>query len=122
MANSKKFKDMALGATMRDVIGIFLVLAFIGAMVALLWHEIPHNNEQLLSYMLGQLSGFVAGVVAYHYITKAGDKELEQLRSENTGKAFEALKAAATGSAPLEPDVTPKPGETAQAESEEPGK
>lgn len=105
---------------MRDVIGIFLVLAFIGAMVALLWKAIPQDNEQLLSYMLGQLSGFVAGVVAYHYVKGSNDDAIAKARSENTAKAFEAIKATANASGgAAEPDVTLKPGETAQAEVEE---
>lgn len=78
----------------RDVLGAVLVAAFIGVLGMLLWKVIPKENEQLIVYMLGQLSGFVAGVVAYHYVRPAGEKELEQTRTENTGKALDAIKAA----------------------------
>lgn len=96
--------------TMRDAIGLFLVIAFIGAIIALLWKAIPESNEQLLSYMLGQLSGFVAGVVGYHYITKAGEKELDELRTTNTAKALDAIKEAQRATPGAEPDAL-QPGD-----------
>lgn len=89
----------------RDALGAFLIIAFIGVIGLLLWRDIPKSNEQLIVYMLGQLSGFVAGVVAYHYVTKAGEKELDVARAENTGKAFEAI-AAAAAAPPPEPPVS----------------
>lgn len=89
----------------RDILGGFLVLAFIGATAVLSWTAIPPENEQLLAYMLGQLSGFVAGVIGYHYITKAGEKELDQLRTENTGKALDAISAAAAAAPHAEPPL-----------------
>lgn len=116
---AKVVKTFAENATVRDVIGLFLILAFIGAMVALLWKAIPPENEQLLAYMLGQLSGFVSGVVAYHYITKAGDKELQQQQSENTGEAFKAVRRvaeAATQSAETRP--TGQPGDPVHTKEE----
>jgi hypothetical protein len=58
----------------KDVIGIFLILTFTGAMVVLTWKSIPKENEQLLTYMLGQLSGFVAAIVGYHYVKDALNK------------------------------------------------
>lgn len=88
-----KLGNLKIQFNVKDSIGVFLVLAFIGAMVALLWKAIPKDNEQLLSYMLGQLSGLVAGVVSYHYIRSSGDKELDQLRAENTKAALDALGA-----------------------------
>ena len=45
----------------------FLTLAFIGSIVMLSWREIPKSNEQLLTYMLGQLSGFVAAAVGVYF-------------------------------------------------------
>lgn len=44
-----------------------LVAAFIGAIIMLSWREIPKSNEQLLTYMLGQLSGFVAAAVGVYF-------------------------------------------------------
>lgn len=79
----------------RDTLGAVLVASFVFVIGALFWWEIPKSNEQLFVYMLGQLSGFVSAVVALHYVQKAGEKELDQLRTENTGKALDAIAAAA---------------------------
>ena len=48
-----------------------LVAAFIGAIVMLSFREIPRTNEQLLTYMLGQLSGFVAAAVGVYFARRA---------------------------------------------------
>lgn len=48
-----------------------LVAAFIGAIIMLSWREIPRTNEQLLTYMLGQLSGFVAAAVGVYFARRA---------------------------------------------------
>lgn len=103
---------------LRDAIGIALILTFVGALGILFWKAIPRENEQLIVYMLGQLSGFVSGIVAYHYVTKAGEKELEQQRAANTEKAFEAIKAAQESAPPgpveariVNPDDEPVPVE-----------
>lgn len=85
---------------LRDFIGTFLVAAFVGVIFLLLYRAIPKDNEQLIVYMIGQLSGFAAGVVGYHFVTKAGEKELDAQRTENTGKALDAIKAAQEAPAP----------------------
>jgi hypothetical protein len=76
------------GGVLRDAIGIALIAAFIGALIALMWKDIPKPNEQLIVYMLGQLSGFVATVVGFHYVTKSGEKELDAQRAANTENAL----------------------------------
>jgi hypothetical protein len=53
------------------VLAAALVAAFIGAIVMLSWREIPKSNEQLLTYMLGQLSGFVAAAVGVYFSRRA---------------------------------------------------
>jgi hypothetical protein len=91
----------------RDALGLLLVGAFIVATGWLLHRGIPEQNKELVSYMLGQLSGFVAGVVAYHYITKAGEKELDQAREANTGKALDLAYAATPPAAPAADPASP---------------
>jgi hypothetical protein len=101
-----------------NVIGCALISGFLGALFALFIVPIPTGNEQIVTYMIGQLSGFAGGIVAYHYTLTAGTKELEAKRADNTAKAFDAIKAAAEaqpGALDVKPDVTLQPGETAQA-------
>jgi hypothetical protein len=81
---------------LRDWIGVGLMSSFISVLFALLFKTIPERNEQLIIYMLGQLSGFVATVVGYHYVTSVQDRD----RAANTGKMADAIKAVAEGSTP----------------------
>lgn len=109
---TRKREPLAL----RDWIGLGLIIAFISVLFALLWKVIPDKNEQLIVYMLGQLSGFVATVVGYHYVTSVQDSK----KSDNTAKAFDAITAAANAGTPPHAvaDVILEPGETAQAKED----
>jgi len=108
---SRPLQPLAL----RDWIGIFLISAFIGVLMALLFKDIPKPNEQLIVYMLGQLSGFVGTVIGYHYVTSVQDAA----KTENTGKMADTMKAIVQQQGgEVRPDVMLAPGETAQAEKE----
>lgn len=97
-----------------NVIGCALISGFLGALFALFIFPIPAENEQIVTYMIGQLSGFAGGIVAYHYTMSAGQKELEAKRADNTARAFEAITETAKAANPSPPpDVVLKPGETA---------
>ncbi len=52
---------------LRDSIGVALIGGFLLALGVLFWKAIPEANADLIVYMLGQLSGFAGGIVAYHY-------------------------------------------------------
>lgn len=103
---------------LRDWIGIALIFTFCTALTTLFLMPIPASNEQLITYMLGQLSGFVSSVVALHYVASKSDED----KTINTGKAFDAITATAQAASPQQPapDVILKPGETAQAEEPRP--
>lgn len=103
----ERWKNNAAGssANIRDAIGIAMILAFVSMLFMLVFKSIPKSNEQLIVYMLGQLSGFVSAVVALHYVQKAGEKELDQQRVDNTSKALDAIKAAAEGTPPVKGDA-----------------
>jgi len=60
------------------------------------------------------LTGLLNMVAAFHFSSNKGS----ETSRENTGKAFDAITATATGQPPPKADVTLKPGETAQAEAE----
>jgi hypothetical protein len=79
----------------RNIIGGSILGSFIGAMVALFLVPIPGVNETLITYMLGQLSGFAGAVVAFHYSTTAGSQHARELLARSgetaTGKADDPL-------------------------------
>jgi len=95
-----------------NVIGCSLVSGFLGALAALFVIPIPPENKELIIYMLGQLSGFAGGIVAYHYTSKAGEAELDATRTQNTGKLADAVTAALAAT----PGNGPAPAATAAAE------
>lgn len=83
-----------------NVIGCALISGFLGALFALFIIPIPAGNEQIVTYMIGQLSGFAGGIVAYHYTMTAGQKELDEKRAENSGEAIKGLASAVSALAP----------------------
>lgn len=85
-----------------NVIGAALISGFLGALFALFLLPIPPENEQIITYMIGQLSGFAGGIVAYHYTMssatrehEAKSREIQEKSTENTGKLADAMKEVA---------------------------
>jgi hypothetical protein len=81
---------------MRNLLAFLLVGAFIGAMGAFTAFTIPQANKDILTYMVGQLSGMAITVLGFYFVSKVGQDALDAKRSDNTGKAFETLNAALT--------------------------
>lgn len=50
--------------TPREALITFAVVVFLAALAVLFWAPIPAANEQLIGYMLGQLSGFISAIIA----------------------------------------------------------
>lgn len=66
----------------RAFLAFVLVSGFMAAIIALFINSIPTSNEQLLSYMLGQLSGFVAAIVAFDFgSSRASEHKTELLNA-----------------------------------------
>lgn len=57
---------------MRRLLAVLFSVAFVGAFPILFYKAIPTQNEQLITYMLGQLSGVVLTIVAFHFSSTAG--------------------------------------------------
>lgn len=100
----------------KNVLAFCLVGAFIACIPLLIFKTIPEANEQIITYMVGQLSGMALTALGFYFVNKAGQDALDTARSDNTAKAFDAIKAAAEATpGKAEPDVMLEPGETAQA-------
>lgn len=93
--------------------GLFAVLCILLLMA---WDNPKLWDVKLFEVLLQgvALTGLLNMAGAFHF---TANKQAEQA-SANTGKAFEAITAAAASTPPIEPepDVILKPGETAQAE------
>lgn len=81
--------------TFKDALGLALIAAFIAALFILFWKAIPPANEQLIVFMLGQISGFVGGVVSSHYGSKHGEEKQEEQRQVTAQEQAKATRATA---------------------------
>lgn len=93
-----------------NAIGAALIGGFLAALFALFIYPIPSANEQIITYMIGQLSGFAGGIIAYHYASKAHDAEAQTLdaaRSANLSKTIDLAGAALAATPPGQPRGTP---------------
>lgn len=69
----------------RNVLSGFIVGSFAGSLGALYVVPIPTDNEQLVVFMLGQLSGFTGAVLSFHFGTSRSSADKNELISR--GKA-----------------------------------
>lgn len=107
---------------MRNVLAFLLVGAFIGAMGAFTVFAIPKENKDILTYMVGQLSGMAITVLGFYFVSKVGQDALDAKRSDNTGKALEAITAtakAAGGGSSAAGDAAQETADAAQEQADE---
>src|SRR5690606_31108769 len=95
------------------VLGGFLAVNF-----ALMHWIVPEENAQHFGQALGAFTVIATLVAKSLWERQSPTAMADEKKADNTGKAFEAITAAAnaTGAPPSDPDVILKPGETAQAE------
>lgn len=91
----------------RNGLAFFLIGSFVGSLVALTFRPIPADNKDLLTYMLGQLSGMALMALGYYFTKGAGQDAQDAARTENTAKALDTIKATATASAPVPAEPAP---------------
>lgn len=80
---------------MRNLLAFMLIGAFVTVLPVLIWKVIPKDNEQIITYMLGQLSGMATLALGYYFVNKAGQDAADAKKSENTGKLADAIRATA---------------------------
>lgn len=89
----------------RNALAFSLIGAFIGAIVALHFRAIPSTNKDLLTYMLGQLSGMALMALGYYFTKGAGQDVLDASRTANTAKSLDTIKAIADAKGSEKPAV-----------------
>lgn len=103
----------------RNLLALFLVGAFVGALMAFTFKNIPESNKDIITYMVGQLSGMATLALGFYFVNKVGQDALDAAKTENSAKAFEAITATAKAtSADTSPDIELQPGETATVAAE----
>lgn len=94
MSNRQKRNAIEHIEFMRNLLAFLLVGAFIGAMGAFTFFVIPEANKDILTYMIGQLSGMAITVLGFYFVSKVGQDALDATRTENTGKMADAVQTA----------------------------
>ncbi|WP_146049642.1 hypothetical protein [Novosphingobium sp. HII-3] len=79
----------------RNWLAIFLVGSFVGALVVFVFIGIPETNKDIVTYMVGQLSGMTTMALGLYFTNKLGQETLDAKRSETTGKLADAVVSAA---------------------------
>jgi len=80
----------------RNALAFLLVGSFILILPMFIFWGMPATSKDIVTYMVGQLSGMALMALGFYFAQKAGQDALDQSRSDNTGKAFDAIKAAST--------------------------
>lgn len=82
----------------RNLLAFALIGSFVSFIPLLVFKAIPSANEQIIVYMIGQLSGMATTALGFYFVMKAGQDALDAKRSETTSKAFDAITATAQAS------------------------
>lgn len=93
---------------MQAALALLLVIAFLLAGLALFRWAVPADNRELLTYMLGQLSGMVTTALAFYFATTKSS-------SDKNRALADAVQNVASGelevrSQPRPADEYPVPG------------
>lgn len=79
----------------RNVLAFFLVGSFVGALPLFVFWGMPNTSKDIVTYMVGQLSGMATMALGFYFTNKAGQDTLDAKRAESTGKMADAIVAAA---------------------------
>lgn len=102
---------------MRNLLAFLLVAAFVSCFPVLTFKAIPSENKDLITYMLGQLSGMATMALGFYFVNKAGQDAVDAERTANTGKladlANKALDQGGAGDGASDPAAL-KSGDTVE--------
>ena len=100
---------------MRNLLAFLCVAAFISVLPVFTFIVIPPPNKEVITYMVGQLSGMATTCLGFYFVNKVGQDALDATRAENTGKMAEAVTTALTKATEPAADAVAAADETAQA-------
>lgn len=114
---------------MRNLLAFMLIGAFISCIPMFVFKLIPEANNDIITYMVGQLSGMALTALGWYFVNKAGQDASDARKSDNTGKLADAMRAqadatvataaAAAAAATTGPEVaTGKPGDPVHTQEE----
>jgi len=80
---------------MRNRLAFMLTGSFVGMLPFLLFKSLPVENKDIITYMVGQLSGMALMALGHYFTNRAGQDALDEKRADNTSKLADAVVAAA---------------------------
>lgn len=83
---------------MRNLLAFLLVGAFISVLPVFTFFAIPDENKDIITYMVGQLSGMALTAIGFYFVSKVGQDALDAKRTENTARALDTIKATVEAS------------------------
>jgi hypothetical protein len=78
----------------RNFLAFALIGTFISVIPLFVFKTIPEPNKDIITYMVGQLSGMALTALGFYFVNKAGQDALDNKRADNTGKLADAVVAA----------------------------
>lgn len=96
---------------MRNILSFLLVGAFISVLPVFTFRIVPTGNKDILTYMVGQLSGMATMALGFYFTNKVGQDALDAQRTENTGKMAEAVTTALKTTGAVDADAAGKAAE-----------
>lgn len=79
----------------RALLAFLLIGSFISTLQLLMFKNIPAANKEIITYILGQISGMTTTALAFYYTKGVGQDDLDTRRTETTGRLADAITATA---------------------------
>jgi len=90
----------------KNLLAFALIGAFIMFIPLFVFKSIPAQNEQIIVYMVGQLSGMALTALGAYFVNRMGQDKIDAQRADNTGKALDAITATAQAATAPTVEVT----------------
>lgn len=101
----------------RNRLAFMLTGAFVVMVPLFLFKTFPEGNKDILTYMVGQLSGMALMAIGHYFTNRAGQDAIDEKRVETTQAAFRAVEAQANASATQQADTVNVTADTANVET-----
>ena len=95
---------------MRGMLALVLTSSFMLALFWVIQHEVPEGNQQLVTYMLGQLSVLAGMPIAFYFASSKSSQEKNEILEEAMPQPGRSQRVTVTN-----PPSKPVPTEDSEA-------
>lgn len=79
---------------MRNLLAFLLVGSFISVLPVLTFRVIPEANKDIVTYIIGQLSGMATMALGFYFVNKVGQDALDAKRADTTRAMADAVSSS----------------------------